>query len=170
MFLSIYAFPILMLVIAYRKGKKSQKLKKQCYNISLRKEENKQVKLAINALYFFGVFSFFALFTYAEYCARGWWAGNWNGYYGRAPLIPFLHHFMRLEPFNIFVSMGLVVGTIPMLAATFLFDDFNNFSDKKYASIKKVIIWIPAALYVMVFLSVVIGFAMNVLAAIMMSV
>ena len=105
---------------------------------------DKKIKIAVNTLYFFGIFAIVALFAYAEYCARSWSNGIWNGFHGAAPPIPFLHHFMQLEPFNVFVTLALAVGVVPMTVTTLLFDKCNNMSEKKYSCIKKIFMWIPA--------------------------
>ncbi|MCL2212519.1 MAG: hypothetical protein FWB93_01625 [Oscillospiraceae bacterium] len=123
---------------------------------------DKATKTTINILYFFGILTIIALIAYAEYCARSWSNGVWNGIHGVAPPIPFLRHFLQLEPFNVFVSIALAAGSIPMSATTILFGKYNNISEKRYSRLKKTLMWIPAGFCVLMVIHVILRVIINI--------
>jgi|GEM_PF-2969340 len=150
MILLLYLFPLFGLIYIYKSSEKKRKVFE--FDIATSKNDitkdiviDKKVKLAVNIIYFLGIFTIFALMVYAEYCAWSWARGGWNGPHMAFPPLLFVHHFFYLEPFNAYVAYAIAVGTLPMGIATHFFVKFNSTLKSKFSSIKRVLAWMPAS-------------------------
>lgn len=140
-----YLFPLYFLILIYLISRNRVK-NDTAFPEEAKKEVvyNKKIKLVINIIYFLGIVAIIALMAYAEYCARSWARGGWNGIHWPAPPIPLLHHILRLEPFNGYVAYAIAAGTLPMGIATIFYERCNNILKKKYPIIKRLLAWLPA--------------------------